>query len=276
MMPYRIVHDPKEGYFVVTIDSGKVHSKHGLDYETACRQMRALYRASGKEAKMHAGAFIPFIKSLPSRLRGFFSREGTRLNYRPQDRELLAKLGNQTINHITIMREPIAGLLEKVMNAISLGKLDEIKRDKNYTDFYHLFMVLTLANGAIIKVEKNQTIELKQLGQTPQGKETIDIVPIRQTTLREFLDKGQRMMGTDKYFTYDAKNNNCQVYVYSLLEANSELNNERAHFVMQDVSELPSFTQTIGRAITDLAHRADILVSGAGLRQKKKKKKQKY
>ena len=273
-MPYRIVFIPHKGtkslnlcnYFVETTATGKLHSKEPLDYATAARQLRALYHASGKEA--HGGAFIPFLKSLPSRVLGFFG--GTRYNYRPQDRELLAKLGDEPITGLIVMRKPLANMLDTLMNFISLGKFEEIKAQNKYTDFYHLFVIALLQNGMMVRIEKNQTIELHTIQSLPSNQAFAEITPHQHTTLKQFLDNGEQLMGKRLYFTYDAKENNCQVYIYNLLKANGDITEEATDFIMQDITELPEFTQTFAKAVTDLGHRADILVSGAGLKKKSK------
>ena len=275
-MPYRIIYTPHTkckkalnscNYYVETITTGKLHSKHPIDYDTAVRQMHALYRASGKEAS--GGAFIPFLKSLPSRITGFFG--GTRYNYRPQDRELLAKVGNEPIIGLIVMRKPLANMLDTLMNFLSLGKFDEIKAQNKYTDFYHLFVIVLLQNGSMVRIEKNQTIELHAIQSLPTEQAFAEITPSQHITLKQFLDNCEQLMGKKLYFTYDAKENNCQVYIYNLLKANGDITPEATEFIMQDIAELPEFTQNFARAVTDLGHRADILVSGAGLKKRRKK-----
>ena len=267
-MPYQIIFDPEEnGYYVETIKTGKLHSKHKLSYEMACRQLKALYIASKKE--LHGGSFIPFLKSIPGRITALFS-DGKRLNYRPQDRELLAKYGNQDIVKITIIRTPLANIYDKALNVISFGHFDKIKADNNYTDFYHLFIILTLANGVYIRIEKNQTIELKVVNNYATQGDHLSITPSNKYSLIQFLNNGEKLMGIHNYFTYDPKTNNCQVYIAELLIANHESNTDIEKFIMQDVSSLPAFTHAIAKAVTDLGHRADILVNGASLLKYKK------
>ena len=260
-MPYRLLYDPLErGYYVETKKTGRLHSRHALDHDTAVRQMRALYRSVGREPK--AGDFIPFIKSIPSRITGFF--QGKRLNYRPQDREFLGKYGNETIKEVYVLRTPLDGILDKVMSLISLGKFDKMKAEYNYTDYYHLFVVVRLSDGVFVRIEKNQTIELKVLGAKPKVEESMDVFPRQEITLNELLNNAEKLMGKEAYFVYDPKHNNCQVFVKSLLEANGMLTSDLEDFVMQDVSSLPSFTHSIARAVTDLGHKVDILASGKG------------
>ena len=45
------------------------------------------------------------------------------------------------------MRTPLGGILDKVMSLKSLGKFDGIKAENNYTDYYHLFLVVRLSDG---------------------------------------------------------------------------------------------------------------------------------
>ena len=260
-MPYRLLYDPlAREYYIQTKKTGRLHSVQRMDYDTAVRQMRALYRSVGKEPK--GGDFIPFIKSIPGRISGFL--QGRRLNYRPQDRDLLAKYGNEAIKEVYVMRTPIDDILDKVMSIISLGKFDTMKAENNYTDYYHLFVVVESSNGAFVRVEKNQTIGLKVLASKPRAEGEMKVNAGEKVTLNELLNNTEKLMGKEKYFVYDPKNNNCQVFVKALLEANGMFTNDLEGFVMQDVSSLPRFTHSIARAVTDLGHKVDILVNGKG------------
>lgn len=149
------------------------------------------------------------------------------------------------------------------MNLISLGKFDEIKKENHYPNFYHLAMIVRLGNGQLLKIEKNATVEINLHGGNPDGVESLHVMnnPI---TLQQFLDRALSYMGDTRFYTYDSKVNNCQVFIANILRANGLLTEQINNFVMQDINKMPAYTQAIARKVTDLGHRADILINGAG------------
>jgi hypothetical protein len=70
-------------------------------------------------------------------------------------------------------------------------------------------------------------------------------------------------------FSYNAKQNNCQVFIRNLLESSNMQGNEI--FIMQDIKQLfHGFTGTrkIMNTVTDIANRVNMLSEGAGLTSK--------
>lgn len=53
-MPYKLIENPKgRGYFVITKETGRRHSKEALPKTRAASQMRALYRAVSLEDRKY-------------------------------------------------------------------------------------------------------------------------------------------------------------------------------------------------------------------------------
>jgi hypothetical protein len=96
-------------------------------------------------------------------------------------------------------------------------------------------------------------------------------VPVNQTiTVKDFIENGKNRMGVIRFFNYSAKNNNCQDFVLALLESNQLSNNENVIFVKQDIKQLfhqLDYLRKFSNTITDLAHRANVLMQGEGLIQ---------
>ena len=75
------------------------------------------------------------------------------INYTTSSGKVLKANGDKKITGITIMRTPIeASALLKVAH-ISL-------EDKPYDKLFHLYMVLTMENGKVLALEKNEVIKL--------------------------------------------------------------------------------------------------------------------
>ena len=70
-------------------------------------------------------------------------------------------------------------------------------------------------------------------------------------------------------FSYNAKQNNCQIFIRNLLEASNMYGNEI--FIMQDIKQVfHGFTGTrkIMNTVTDFGNRLNMLSEGAGLTSK--------
>jgi hypothetical protein len=76
----------------------------------------------------------------------------------------------------------------------------------------------------------------------------------------------------NRMFSYNAKNNNCQVFIRNLLEASGMYGNK--DFIMQDIKQIfHGFTGTrrIMNTVTEIGNRLDMLSEGAGFIQKPNK-----
>jgi hypothetical protein len=76
-------------------------------------------------------------------------------------------------------------------------------------------------------------------------------------------------MGNDKYFDYDPFNNNCQVYLLSLLKANGLINRDISDFFGQDAEavaqELGVLVSGLFRGVIKSAQIYDLLRHGRGM-----------
>lgn len=294
------------GYYVINKNTGKRFSKKPLTLETARKQLYVLrshapdggYMVEPYDEELHGGNFLNafkfgaekaanFVQSIPGRLAAVYGLNTTRLDYRPQDRELIKKYGNEKITHVQVLRTPIVSVIDKAMNFLSLGKFNEIKKKYGYDAFFHLYMILTLQNGTRIRLEKHDVItmtivfenapaflksnaepRLEEMTEDPKSQPNTDVYDIHHVsnvTFNEFLDNTLKYMGKDKMFIYDGVDNNCQVFVKSCLEANNMMTSDLHKFIMQDASEVPFFTKYISKKVTDLAHRSDIVIHGRAM-----------
>jgi hypothetical protein len=171
-------------------------------------------------------------------------------------RNALDKYGTQTIKQIVVKRTPLSGVASGLLNLITLGKWNEIK--KAHDEIYHLYAVITLTNGKTLLLEKNERPVLSE--SVPKDtKETQAInVPLSSTiTLADFIGKTIKQMSLPDYIAYDGFRNNCQVFIRAHLLANRLLNPSLLSFVFQDtrrmIEQTPSFSQWLGKAVTDVA-----------------------
>lgn len=186
-------------------------------------------------------------------------------------RKFLEENGNKDIAQIQIFRTPIFSVIDKVLNVISVGYWNLIKNKLAYDNLFHLYLVITLANGQQWRLEKNHIVEAKRESNKHDGLN----VPIhRVITVNELIKNGEQLQGQDKFWHYRADTQNCQVFCYTLLKGSDLITQEAEDFILQDtetvISALPSFTQKIINKTTDFASSADILINGRAIKRKKK------
>jgi hypothetical protein len=182
-------------------------------------------------------------------------------------KEILNKIGNQTISRMEIRRCPVSFLLTATLTVLSLGRF---LFNNPYDKLFHLSINITTNQGVNCNIEKLEvptiTINPKREAKT----ETLNVPITHSMTVREFIENSKNRMGVMRFFNYSAKNNNCQDFVLSLLEANRLSNAENVTFVKQNIKQLfhqLDYLRKFSNTITDLAHRANVLMQGEGLIQ---------
>ena len=103
--------------------------------------------------------------------------------------------------------------------------------------------------------------------------ETIEVQNIPYNlTISKLCKKCLNLMGKEKMFSYNAKNNNCQVFIRNLLEASGMYGNEE--FIMQDIKQIfngLTGTRKLMNTVTDIGNRLKMVFEGAGFIQKPNK-----
>lgn len=195
-----------------------------------------------------------------------------RLNFSPSVRRLLERYGGEQISQIKVVRTPINGMINKVLNWISMGKFQENLKAMNYDQALHLFFLIKLSSGQIIKIEKNHVIEAETTSNwSPANSESVDVASPGQT-LNEFLDKGRKSVGDEVYFIYDSKTQNCQYFIKNNLKANGLWNSTVEKFTLQDSVSIYKglgLLEKVNKGITDIASKIDHSIFGAGRKRRR-------
>jgi len=161
-----------------------------------------------------------------------------RNDYPPKVRGIIEKYGNQEIKSIVIRRNPLQSLMNFALNAVSLGGWNKNMEDKPYDTLFHLSIVLTLNNSTRVVLEKNEVINMDTIIKVAPKTETEDIPDIQPgLTLNTLLNNAKNRMGA-KYFTYSAKDNNCQDFILAVLQANNIGNEQDYSFIKHDTKSL--------------------------------------
>jgi hypothetical protein len=212
------------------------------------------------------------FSNITDRITGFFS--GPRTNAPPQFRQFLEEFGNNKIETAFVCRKPIQSFINTFFNFITFGQFETALKNLNYDELFHLYIVINLDNNRSFRVEKNEVVRVEP---TYEGCEDYLSAPIRKPIkVIDFFENGKKQQ-PDDFFLYDAKTNNCQVFLTSLLNGNNINTPQLNSFVKQDAiaifSQMPAYAEKIGKFITDLGARADILISGASLHKKRHKRR---
>lgn len=197
---------------------------------------------------------------LPKRKPGIFP---------PRSRKLLAKVGGEKITSLAIERSPLS--LGNAINWLTWGYYDKAVQD---TQFPHdkMFHLRLIINGKYI-LEKNQVLNFQPLEKVALH-ETLRLKLPRgfDRTINEAIELTRKKMGDKQFSNYDAKYNNCQIFVKDFLKANGLLTAERNKFVVQNTKaffeKFPRFLKKLVKKITNAAARVDRLVEGEGKKKK--------
>jgi hypothetical protein len=190
-----------------------------------------------------------------------------RNDYPIEQQRIIDKYGEKQITNIKIGRTPLPSILTKILNVVSLGAFNKIIQRSPYDDLFHLFCILTLSNGSVIKLllEKNEAINMKIISNyNPKNAEYVDVGSVSNVTLNELLNNARKVQGSD-FFKYNATTNNCQDFLIAVLKGSKILNDNLRSFIKQDVKSifksLP-ITKKIMNTITGIGGTVDIIKKG--------------
>jgi hypothetical protein len=171
---------------------------------------------------------------------------------------------------LILRRAPIESWIEFFFSLITDGKWDEAKKTAGYDKMFHLALEVhyQMPDGRIKrgKMEKLSRVNFTDDVAPQPNMETQD-VPIgnKQFTILDLVEGAKRQLG-NKFYTYDAFNNNCQVFVRAMLEGVGLYTPEAKAFLFQPVDELlkeqPSWTSDFAGTITNLGAITDRLFKG--------------
>jgi len=197
--------------------------------------------------------------------------KGIRTGYPPSSRATIERYGDWRIVALHLRRDPVQSAIHTAFNILSLGQWDKARRDSNFDRLFHLGLVATVEkNGERhdVLIEKNEVINIGEAKPKMPGSEIIS-TPAPNTTLEDFLIKGEEAVGRERFFLYDPFKYNCQDFIMALLSANGVLTKPAQTFIKQDivslVERLPSYVAPVARAITDIGALANVALEGGAV-----------
>lgn len=199
---------------------------------------------------------------------GFFIRDPT--IDPPAVRKILESIGNEKVQTLKLIRTPLSKTTKFLLNLASLGRLQRATEQIGVDDFFHLAMII---NNKYM-LEKNEVIRLYRDNRIPEGSITLDVPVQIDITIKEMLDATKQQMG-DRYGAYDAKTNNCGIFLDNVLKSNGMSNNETDKFLNQPTIELfnqfPKFSEILTKLGTTLGAVSSRIIEGEGVKRESSK-----
>ena len=197
--------------------------------------------------------------------------KGVRKGYSPSARKTIEAYGSWIIDMIVVRRVPVQAALHTAFELVTLGKWNAARAETNKDRLFHLSIVVRLRKGgggvpAYVIVEKNEVVNI---GPTKPRVDNAEEIRVQSPniSLEAFLTKALEA-NPERFFPYDAFQNNCQDFVMMVLGANGLLNNDVTAFVKQPIGDLlakvPGWTGPVANVITDVAGIANVALEGAG------------
>lgn len=191
-----------------------------------------------------------------------------REDYPASQQRIINKYGEYRIKNIRVGRTPLPSIITKILNVVSLGAYNKLLKESPYDKLFHLFVVITLSNGTVVKIllEKNEALNMKVVSNyNPTGAEYMEVTNIpSDLTFSDLLNGARKRQGSN-YFKYNALHNNCQDFIMDLLKGSSISNNNLQNFIKQDVKSIfknyPR-TRKFINTITDIGGKIDIVRKG--------------
>lgn len=196
----------------------------------------------------------------------------------PKSRNLLAKIQNEPITSIKIVRTPIESYINRTLQLVSGGSWRDAIKNTGYDTLFHLSLFI---NNKYV-YHKIETTTLAEENPIKPESQTMDVKVPNNLTIGQLVDNTKKQMGDFRYTNYDPATENCQDFVMAALTANGMSTPENQKFVKQDAvaifEKTPKWTSKFAKFVTDIGARANRLLQGESINNKihKNKKSGKY
>jgi len=177
---------------------------------------------------------------------GALSQLPVNYDYNSSVKKVLNDVGDTPVVEIQVFRTPLQGYVDLGLTGLTAGDWDRAVKKYGYDEVFHLYMICTLKTGQKVLVEKNEVINVAialpaQYEQTnPHYVQPVPIRGARNITVKGLLRNTRLLVGKNKFFTYNFRTNNCQVFISDILTANSLETDELEKFIRQPIDKIAS------------------------------------
>ncbi len=191
----------------------------------------------------------------------------------PSARRVVADCGDIPITNMFVYRKPIYSTITALGNLITKGKLNTAMKEMNYDNLFHLYMILRLKTGTLVIIQKNEVIDVsiitpeRLIGDSDYDYREVSLLLRPDLTIKKLLDNTKLAMGDKLYTDYDARDNNCQVFILMILKSNDLLTPELSDFIYQDIKKIfdsAGYSYNPTSFFTNLAARFNVIYYGRG------------
>jgi len=190
-----------------------------------------------------------------------------RNDYQPKVRNILERYGDNIVRGIRIKRTPVPALFTHILGAVSQAFANNLS-NAPFDELYHLFIGVSLDDGTIVSIEKNEVINMDINPQTRPETEEVIVIPIPPNmSILSMMEATHKYMG-NQFFKYSAKNNNCQDFILAIFDANGIGDEDDRAFIKQDTKSLFNNTGGLSKltdTITNLGGAFNSFTQGAGV-----------
>ena len=240
----------------------KYAKDHNISYKEALKQAKSSYTKTTKPTKKQT-------KQTKNIKGGFLKKRQPGL-FPPKSRRLIAEVGDEKVVSLRLERKPILGWL----NVITFGAYKRALKRVGYDRMYHLSIII----NDKYRLEKREVLNFEIYKETKvKNTEYLDvpIPPEYDATINDLINITRDFMTPERFSDYDVQDENCQIFIKSVLEANGLLTPDLEQFIQQDVESILkqfSGSRKVITGITDLAAKINRLIEGEGKKKKKKPK----
>jgi len=168
--------------------------------------------------------------------------------------------GKQRIKKIEICRTPVSSKIQSMLKLFSGKDIDAIKKQYDYDDLFHLYMIMHFANGQRYLIEKNEVVRIEK---NPKVKKNATCKTKNVNAIFNNVIVKSEQQYSNLYY-YSANEDNCQKFIKTL--ANNMGVREFDSFIMQyhvkDI--LTGKTRKASNFVTTLAASFKRYLLGAG------------
>jgi len=199
-------------------------------------------------------------------------------NYPVSVKNTLSRYGNNKITKMILARKPLSTAMNMSLDVFSGFKYMNKLKKSPYDKLFHLSVILVLDNRKQLIFEKVETMSLKEFSGNPfnqKGTETLEITNIPpDLKVLNLVENTRKLMGDNKFFTYNSSSNNCQNFLVNMVRANIPSYEPYVNFIKQDTEFVfknnPAFRK-FANTLTSTGRVFGVLM-GKGLKEKSKTK----
>lgn len=192
----------------------------------------------------------------------------------PATDRAVSEYGDFYITQISVRRNPVEKVLQKVLNFISRGEYEKAKQEK-YDDIYHLYLYVELADdkGHLQHFRTEKTPNIVWIDKKPnQSENPMDHIMNLQIPakpkFKDVIQLTKQRMGVN-FSRYTASEWNCQNYIYNLVESMCQLSHinfpvSLQQFILQDTENILTGTaKSVANGVTSLGHTFNRFLGGS-------------